>query len=242
MTQNQPKALGSPHASHSATGRRTLLAISAVTVLMAFSPIPARADTVEVAWGKIKSAIACTTDKTCKDDAEAKMIHAAGQAVIDQDKKNNKTIKGNAGLNGFPSDGVIQAEFLVPGSLNVMTFEWFNPLTLMPTTGPVIASVMYAYSQTPDIPSSYTFLGLSTNSLTDFALQFTAFSTEEAIVATPLDAMGNPIYIPDVDGIGNLASGTAVQLISPEPSTLLLIGSGLLPLAAAVRVRRRRMI
>lgn len=220
--------------------RLWLPAAFVLPLLLVFAAVPAKADTTEQAWAKIKAAIQCTDAKTCTDAAEAKMIFDAGQAAINQDKKAGKTIKGNAGLNGFSPSGGIPVEFLVPGTLATLTFEWLDPQTLLATTGPAIAFVSYAYSQTPDVPTSFTPLGTSTNPLTDFALQYSAFSTEEAIVATPFDASGNPIFIADVDGIGNLAPGTVVQLVSPEPATLLLFGSSLLGLTAAMSARRRR--
>jgi len=215
---------------------RTAAIIFAVTTLLALAPVPAHADSTNEALAKIKGALLCTKEKTCTDKQEYQMIYDAGKAVIDDDKSKGKTIKGNAGLDGFPVDGVIPAEFLVPGSTNVLTFDWLNPQTLLETTGPDIAAVSYAYSQTPDDPTSFTFLGLSTDASSDFALSFTAFSMEEAIVATPYDAAGNPIYITDVDGSGNLSLGVAVDLVAPEPSTFLLLASGLLPL---LRMKRK---
>lgn len=218
------------------------LRIAIILAVMAVASIQAKADTVNTALAKIKAAILCTNQGLCSNLQEAKMIHDAGQAVIDEDKKGGKSIKGDSGLNGFPADGDILAEVLTPGSINLLTFQFLDPNTLLPTSGPSIASVFYAFSDTPDLPGSFTALGTSTNASSNFALSFTAFTTEEAIVATPLDASGNPIFIPDVNGVGNLALGVVADLVAPEPPALsLALLGGLLALTASKTGRHKNL-
>ncbi len=127
------------------------------------------------------------------------------------------------------------------GETGTLTFSFIDPTTRLPVTGPAVGSVAFEQSQTPDIPSSFTPIGTSTNAASDFALSYTAGSTlgtvEQEILAIPLSPAGVPIFIPGVDGFNNAEGGLTILAAIPEPSGLLVL---LLGLPAAWLTARRR--
>jgi hypothetical protein len=204
---------------------RIALALFVVVLVLAV-PFQAKAITFDMFVMRVEAAIQCTLAKKCTDAEEQTMKDAAAKAYDNEQALAMQPTIGQAFLNGQATGGILN-----PGTPSLLTFEYVDPSTLLQTSGPPTAEVSYAYSQTPSNPASFTFLGDSNNPATNFELPFTSFSIEEAIIATPLDSAGAPIFIPDIDGVGNVAPGLAVNLI-PEPGSLTLLAIGLLGLGA----------
>jgi hypothetical protein len=208
--------------------------------LVAACSSPAVAIDTATAYARIKLAVICTDNKTCTDKEEQKKIYDAGAEMIKEEKDANKKIRGVGAINGTFPDSItgFRVEILPPGTATLLSFRWADPtLDLQPTTGPTIASVHYEYSHTLD-PGTFTPLGISTDASSNFSLPYSSFSTEQAIMGIPYDVAGAPIFIADIDGIGNIAPSVVVNLVPdlvPEPSTASLVGVTL----CAMLYRRR---
>ena len=120
-----------------------------------------------------------------------------------------------------------------------LTFQFVDPATDLPTTGPPIASVEYLVNLDPD-NEIFSILGTSIDASSHVSLPFTVVPFKPFIKSIPLDSNGNVIVITGVDG-QNVAVGVAVVLEPvPEPSTIVLIGSGGLFILGFAWCRRRR--
>jgi hypothetical protein len=153
---------------------------------------------------------------------EAAAIAAADKSYEDEQKVVTAVI-GQDFLNG-----VFPYLFLSNGSTAKLTFSFIDPATGLPTTGTSIGSVVYEQSQTPDIPDSFTMVGMSTDATNHFLINYQVGSSEQDIRAIPFDLSGLPISISGVGG-ENVAVGDVVQLQTvPEPSALTLTVNGAL--------------
>jgi len=168
--------------------------------------------------GTIMAATVLGTKNPKEEADEIKRI------VAEYRKENPLAAIGQAALGGdyavslFPS-----------GTTESLTFFFIDPDTGVPTSsGPVVSSVLYEVTADPS-SSVFQFLGVSSDSSSNFALPFTIPGFEPFIQATPFDAFGSPIVISGVDG-NNVAVGFVVNIAQgevPEPTTLSLLGLGI---------------
>jgi len=180
-------------------------------------------------------------------DDELARIAAIVQAVEAQHAQASLNGLGQASLNGTPNE-----VNLLRGTLATLTFDPFNPMTNTTFIDATIASVRYDAILDPILAPSYVLLGTSTNSGNHFALPWTVDGFEPLVRATPLNALGQPIVYPGVDGV-NAATGFVADPGSefdygyinahaadyvPEPSCALLIATT----ATTLTRHRRRML
>jgi hypothetical protein len=127
----------------------------------------------------------------------------------------------------------------VPGTMGELTFEFINTDTLQQQMGgPTIGSVLYELNLDPDGAPVYVPIGASADAASNFALPFTLPGGATWVHAIPYDTSGNPIVFTDIDGVGNVAVGDFINVQpAPEPSSLLLVGWGVLGLAGILRKR-----
>jgi len=138
----------------------------------------------------------------------------------DEQKGQNVSAVGEAFIDGLSSTA-----FSPLGAMVNLTFQFVDPATDLPTTGPPIASVEYLVNLDPD-NDLFSILGASMDASSHFSLSFTVVPFEPFIKSIPFDSSGNAIVITGVDG-QNVAVGVAVVLEPvPEPSTIALVGSG----------------
>jgi hypothetical protein len=121
------------------------------------------------------------------------------------------------------------------GSLGTLTFLFLNPLTDLPTTGPLVDHVVYEANLDPT-NDLYTTIGVGTSAQSLFKLTWTITGFEPQIRATPYDAAGNQIILPGLDGF-DVAQGVAVYMPVPSPSAGVLFAAGMYLVACG---RRRR--
>lgn len=140
-------------------------------------------------------------------------------------------VMGNLIINGEGSNVLT-----TPGQMLNFTFEYIKPDTDFTAPGPPTDAVQYWMSTTPDNPNSYIFLGQSSNSGNDFSFSFTAASFEGEIEAIPMFQF-NDVVLPGLNGY-NDAPGFGGMLLTPEPQSLLLLGSGLIGAGGFLRKRR----
>jgi hypothetical protein len=235
MTRSTGSLL-SPAAKARRCGRAALLALVIVTGVSAFNTdakaIPA-VDRDAIIAAAFASSILFPTPATVAAEAAAA---AAAWAAYYAERNGVALAIGQAELNS-----VFPVTFATTGEHGSLTFAYINPVTLLPTTGPTVASVLYEQSQTPNVLSSFVTIGTSTNAGADFALPYTAGLTlgtvEQQILAIPYDSAGSPIVLPGVDGDNSAQGGLTILMSVPEPATLAVLASGLL----ALTVTRRRV-
>jgi hypothetical protein len=216
---------------------KKLVTICVFSVFLTNSAVVCRADSwwqyaKNVAWIRFLTA---TFDLTlAQEDA---YLRIASSNYLHQAKNHGDTVVGTATKNGnYP------IEWSTLGATETLGFIWLNSATGLQTTGPEIASVFYEVNLDPTYTNAlgdliFTALGTSTDAEHNFAYDWVISGFEPEIQATPMDSLGNVITIPGVDGY-NVAIGLAVNLYEvPEPSTIALIGAGLVVL---VRFRRKK--
>jgi len=155
---------------------------------------------------------------------EADLIKAAKNDYWKE--QTNTTTVGDVLINGASP-----VYFTGPGTTVTLTFDFVDPSTGLPTTGPTVASVEYMANLDPN---TATFVPIGTSTAAEFAFSFTVSGFEPQIIGIPLDEAGAPIVIEGFGG-ANDAPGLAVALLAPEPSTYLLMGVGFAALAAGRR-------
>lgn len=143
--------------------------------------------------------------------------------------------KGYASIGGTFVDNSFVAFHGYPGPVSQeLTFSWVDTETVLPTSGPPIAGVLYESCMDWE-GTDWERIGLSSNIPAGFDYFFTPAASVIWVRGTPLDGVGNPIVL--ADGEHNLAVGLAVVGASvPEP-----IGGGavLTLVACAAGIRRR---
>ena len=116
------------------------------------------------------------------------------------------------------------------GQILTLSFEFINPATGVPTTGPAVSSVLYEANLDPSTPNVLVPIGTSSAFVSNFAITWQSSGFEPMIEAIPYDANGNPIVISGVDG-ENSAVGLNVALNAPDSSpTSVLLGLGIVGL------------
>jgi hypothetical protein len=141
------------------------------------------------------------------------------------------SLNGSAGVYSFGSgSGTLTANF---------TFAWVNPATGLPTSGPAIGSVQYYVwngAVTSLNLSAWTLVGTSSNSASGFEFTYSFPAGEHIFLSVPLNSSGQPIFINGVGGF-NDAESIVMNTITPEPGSLVLLGTGALALAPVMRKR-----
>jgi hypothetical protein len=133
-------------------------------------------------------------------------------------------------------DGLYPSAPRNPGTLVNLTFEFLDPATGEPTSGPAVASVQYFANLDPD-SDDYVFLGASLDAGSDFSLPFLVIPFEPMIKSIPFDPSGAPITIVGLEG-QNVALGLGTALQFPEPSGMALLALGVVALGrGALRIR-----
>lgn len=111
-----------------------------------------------------------------------------------------------------------------PGGV-ALSFGWVNASTLEVAPSPIaIGSVFYE----ANVDGTFNPIGTSTNAATNFGLSYAISGFEPIIRATPLDAVGSPIF--DLDGSIFRAQTILIATPIPEPRipALLIAGGSLL--------------
>jgi PEP-CTERM motif len=209
----------------------TAVLICVVSVAIPWSPAGAISE--EDLERKIKVIRGLTKAGALDSLEEKRQIAIAKKMYQDEQKDQKVSAVGEAFI-----DGLSPTAFSPVGAMVNLTFQFVDPATDLPTTGPPIASVEYLVNLDPD-NDLFSILGTSTDASSHFSLPFTVVPFEPFIKSLPLDSNGNVIVITGVDG-DNDAVGVAVVLEpAPEPSTIMLIGSGGVIVLAFVWCRRR---
>jgi PEP-CTERM motif len=122
-----------------------------------------------------------------------------------------------------------------------LTFEWMNPMTGLPTTGPAISTVdYYLWTGTGNSldPSSSTWslVGTSSNAASDFEFTYSFASSENIFYGVPLSS-GFQIVITGAGGYNDAQDTVPDIVATPEPASLFLLGSGVLGLGGLLRKR-----
>jgi len=116
-----------------------------------------------------------------------------------------------------------------------LSFEYIDPATGLPATGPAVSSVVYEANLDPANPNDLVPIGTSSDNASNFAITWQSSGFEPMIEAIPYDASDDPIVIPGVDG-ENSAVGLNVALNVPDSSpTSLLLGLGIVGLLCVRR-------
>lgn len=119
-----------------------------------------------------------------------------------------------------------------------LSFQFIDPATGLPTSGPAVASVVYEANLDPFTPNVLVPIGTSSNSLSNFAISWSSSGFEPMIEAIPYDASDNPIEDPGVDG-DNSAVGLNIAPNAPDSaSTFYLLGLGIAGLWTIRRFNR----
>jgi hypothetical protein len=105
---------------------------------------------------------------------------------------------------------------------------------------PAIGSVLYEFNADPSFPNDFTIIGTSNDSASRFSLQWSVTGFEPIVRATPLDAIGTPIFLDEGDGL-NSAQGLAIAVQTPEPATVFITASGLLGVLWLTARKRHRV-
>ncbi len=216
-------------------GRKTILlqAILAIAVLLG-SPTIGRADSysdylLAVAGIRLGTVLGDYTPS----EEEALVAFAWKQYRQEQEKL------------GIPAVGQVAFNTIYPsaiatiGSTETLTFQFIDPATGLPTSGPAVASVLYEANYDPNSPTTFVPLGTSTDVAGNFDFAYVVTGQEPVINAIPMDASGNPIVISGVDG-DNDAQGGGLLVTVPEPSTLTMFTLGFLSCGAYAYPRCRR--
>jgi hypothetical protein len=170
------------------------------------------------------------------DKLEEALIFTANKKYNDEQNESGVSAIGQALINGLSPTALVP-----PGTTVPLTFQFINPGTGQPTTGPTVSLVDYMANLNPNTPNVFVDLGTSTNAASNFSLPFTVVPFEPFIKAIPFGPNGQPIVIPGVGG-ENVAIGVAVALQPiPEPSTLTLLGLGSLGLLGYGWRRRKQV-
>ena len=207
----------------------TSILICAVSVAIPWGPAGAISE--EDLERKIKVIRGLTKAKALDSLEEKRQIAIAKKMYDDEQKALNVSAIGEAFI-----DGVSPTAFSPLGAIVDLTFQFVDPATDLPTTGPPVASVEYLVNLDPD-NDLFSIVGTSIDVSSHFSLPFTVVPFEPFIKSIPFDSNGNPIVITGVDG-QNVAVGVAVVL-EPEPSTIVLVGSGGVILLGFAWRRRR---
>ncbi|MDO8654773.1 MAG: hypothetical protein Q7R66_21600 [Undibacterium sp.] len=158
-------------------------------------------------------------------------------------KEAMKTLEASLLSGGQPSiDNRFLADFVTPGALTTLEFQFLDPITHLVVVGPSVASVHYETILDPGHPDIRIDLGISTDVVNHFALNFVISDIVQVIIATPLDAAGLPLFLRGVNDTDNIAAGIMVAIdntnVIPVPATAFLVMSGL----ALIAIRRRLQI
>jgi hypothetical protein len=111
----------------------------------------------------------------------------------------------------------------------------FDPTTFTPT--PLIAPTLYQIDTLTGLATTIAPTAFGLGSITDVDGTLYAFDLPLGSVVTLNLADGSTSYVSDTDPSAGLVGGSTAASPTPEPNSLVLVGSGLAVIAAAVRRR-----